>query len=672
MISQRTIDDIMSAVDIVDVVRDFLPLKRAGRSWVGKCPFHDDHSPSMHVTPHLGIYKCFVCDAKGNAINFLMNHEKLTYPEALRYLAKKYGIDVEEDVKKLSPEQEALQSEREALLNVNAYAEKYFIEQLTETEEGRSIGLTYLRDKRGFRDETIKKFKLGYCPDDWESFTKTAQENGYKVEDLLTLGLSKKSERGKVYDFYHGRVIFPIHNTIGKAIGFGGRVMQKDVKGPKYYNSPENPIYHKSDVLYGYFFAKKEIRRLNNVYLVEGYTDVISMSEAGVENVVASSGTALTEGQIRLVQSQTNNITVLYDGDMAGIKASLRGINMLLAAGLNVRAVLLPDGEDPDSFAKAHRDSELQQYLQENSVSIIQFIFNVLSKEAGDDTQKRFEMTGHLLDTISEEKDPLKQSFYIEECARLTGRPEDVLRAELQKIVWKKLNQNARRPAVPNAQTATQPTQQPLPAVNTGQAAPRQTVPEPSHDYQTEYNIIRFLLKYGDLETHLLHTDEAGNTKLEDMRVDQYIFNAFHDEEFLFQDPVLQKIYDEYSQIAAKEKDFEKVQHAFAQSQDNDVQDVVIPILMEEEPEYSPSWESRFELQTSRVHTDIESLNKELTGCVIFFKLNKLEEQKKLLTKELGMGHEPAIERDILQRLSKINELYKNLSEQIRFVMHSL
>ena len=345
MISRKTIDEIMLAAKIEEVVGDFIPLKRAGKDWVGLCPFHDDKDPSLHVSPRLGIYKCFVCDSAGNSVKFLMEHEKITYPDALRYLANKYHIEIEEDKRELTPEEQAAQTEREALLGVNSFAEKFFIEQMNETETGRAIGLSYFKE-RGFQENTIKKFRLGYCPEGWDTFTKAALANGYKLEYLLTTGLTKQSENGKTYDFYRGRVIFPIPNASGKTVGFGGRILAKGKsdKVAKYFNSPENPIYHKSDILYGFFFARKSIRTKDNVYLVEGYTDVISMAEAGVENVVASSGTALTSGQIRLISSQTKNITVLYDGDAAGIKASLRGINLLLEAGLNVKTVLLPDG----------------------------------------------------------------------------------------------------------------------------------------------------------------------------------------------------------------------------------------------------------------------------------------------------------------------------------------
>lgn len=669
MITQRTIEEIKSAVNIEEVISEFVPLKRAGKSWVGKCPFHDDHSPSMHVTPHLGIYKCFVCDAKGDAVHFLMEHEKISYPEALRYLANKYHIDIEEDKRVLTPEQEAANNERDALMNVNEYAEKFFIDQLNNTEEGQNIGLTYFCDKRGFQMSTIKKFKLGYCPSGWDAFTQEAQKNGYKLEYLLKLGLTKKAESGKLFDFYHGRVIFPIHNALGKPIGFGGRVMEKDAKTAKYFNSPESEIYHKSDVLYGFYFAKKAIRTLDNAYLVEGYTDVISMHEAGVENVVASSGTALTEGQINLIKAQTHNITVLYDGDKPGIKASLRGINMLIAAGLNVRAVLLPDGEDPDSFAKAHRDSELQQYLTDNAVSIIRFKYEILSQDVGNDPLRRAEMVDDILGTIAEVKDPLKQSYYVEECAELTGRAEDILRANLQQLVWKRINQQNRQSSVQAAQQQSQATQPQLPSPIQPEDRPHQQLNKENLDDITELSVLKFILQHGLLETHLQKIDEKGEPYLEPIRTDQYIFNEFYFEEIKFQNPLYQRIFDEYARIAQKTNSQEELMRAFAQHEDPAIQNAVIPLLMEDQPDFSPQWEEKYEIRTNRVDNSSESLNRELTGCISLFKMRLIEKQKQLLTNELANNHPVEVERQILDRLRTLNERYRELSNMIHLVI---
>ena len=398
MISRQTIDEILLVAKIEDVVQDFVALKKRGQNWVGLCPFHDDRNPSMYVSPRLGIYKCFVCNAGGNAVNFLMEYEKISYPEALRYLAKKYNIQIQEE-RELSDEEMLEKTEKDSLFALNAFAENYFVEQMHNTETGQAIALSYFKE-RGYNNATIQHFRLGYNPDEWDAFTQEAIKNGYKIDHLLKVGLTKKTENNKLFDFYRGRVIFPIHNTMGKIVGFGGRTLKKDDKIAKYFNSPESEIYHKSNILYGFYFAKKAIRAKDNVYLVEGYTDVISLYQAGIQNVVASSGTALTEGQIKIILSQTQNITILYDGDKAGIKAALRGVDMLLPTGLNVQVVLLPDGEDPDSFVKNKRDSEVADYLENNAVNFLLFKAELLSKEAGKDPIKRAEVVSEIVKTL--------------------------------------------------------------------------------------------------------------------------------------------------------------------------------------------------------------------------------------------------------------------------------
>lgn len=677
MITQKTIDEVKLAARIEEVISGFIPVKKAGASYKCICPFHDDHSPSMHITPKLGIYHCFVCSAHGDSIKFLMEYQKITYPEAIRYLAEKYNITIEEEKKTLTAEQEAAKSEREALMNVNAYAEAYFIDQLFNTEEGRNIGLTYLRDKRGFKEETIKKFRLGYCPDGWEGLSKDAVEKGYNPDYLLTLGLCRKSEKsGKLYDFYRGRVIFPIQNVVGNSIGFGGRVMNTEAKGPKYYNSPENPVYHKSDVLYGFYFAKKAIRTQNNVYLVEGYTDVISMSEAGVENVVASSGTALTEGQIKLIKSQTDNITVLYDGDRAGIKASFRGINMLLAAGLNVKAVLLPDGEDPDSFAKAHRDSELLDYLTNNAVSIIQFKAHILMQEVGNDPLKHAEMVKDIIGSIAEVRDEIVQAFYIKECAQLFHLSEESLNVTLRQAVWARINSQPRTHTPQPQPVATENfppyNANPLPPVAKRSEIPKQPQPQSDPMESVELNIIRLILKYGMLETYVVvGVDDDGKERVQPMRIDQYVFNEFHEEEIQFHNPVYQCFYKEYARLAQENSSQDDLQKAFALHEDADIQRIAIPILTEEEPDCSEAWLKVYDIETPKPDTDIECLNVELTGCINTFKFRLIEKQKKLLAKELEEGHPADIERQILQRLGELNKRYNEIAELLHTVIPS-
>ena len=666
MISRKTIDEIMLAAKIEEVVGDFIPLKRAGKDWVGLCPFHDDKDPSLHVSPRLGIYKCFVCDSAGNSVKFLMEHEKISYPDALRYLANKYHIEIEEDKRELTPEEQAAQTEREALLGVNSFAEKFFIEQMNETETGRAIGLSYFKE-RGFQESTIKKFRLGYCPEGWDTFTKAALANGYKLEYLLTTGLTKQSENGKTYDFYRGRVIFPIHNASGKTVGFGGRILAKGKsdKVAKYFNSPENPIYHKSDILYGFFFARKSIRTKDNVYLVEGYTDVISMVESGVENVVASSGTALTDGQIRLISSQTKNITVLYDGDNAGIKASLRGINLLLEAGLNVKTVLLPDGEDPDSFAKSHRDSELIEYLENNATDFIRFKTHILLQGANDPIKKAA-VIDEIIDTIALVKDEVTQTFYVRECAEIFQVGEDLLLTKLRKVVWKKLNApKSGQRNFPNTAQTVQTQELPYPEKPSPVQRPK---PEADTIESIEFNVVKLILKYGLYEITVEVTNKDGGSSYQPMRIDQHIFNEFASEEIRFHNPLYQTFYEEYARIAEHSATQEELIHSFVNHPDKLIQNLTIPILMDENPEYSKIWKKRYDVFTPSTDNNIEKLNAEVEYLINLFKVRLIEESKKILIKELAEDHPEKIQRDIMKRLNEMDQMrmyYANLTRTV-------
>lgn len=666
MISQKTIDEIKLAAKIEEVVGDFIPLKRAGKDWVGLCPFHDDKDPSLHVSPRLGIYKCFVCDSAGDSVKFLMEHEKISYPDALRYLAEKYHIQIEEEKRELTPEEQAVQTEREALLAVNSFAEKYFIEQMNETETGRAIGLSYFKE-RGFQESTIKKFRLGYCPDGWDNFTKSALANGYKLEYLLTTGLTKQSENGKTYDFYRGRVIFPIHNASGKTVGFGGRILAKGKsdKVAKYFNSPENPIYHKSDILYGFFFARKSIRTKDNVYLVEGYTDVISMVESGVENVVASSGTALTDGQIRLISSQTKNITVLYDGDNAGIKASLRGINLLLEAGLNVKTVLLPDGEDPDSFAKSHRDSELIDYLEQNATDFIRFKTHILLQGANDPIKKA-SVIDEIIDTIALVKDEVTQTFYVRECAEIFQVEEELLMTKLRKVVWKKINtaKNGQRDLQVPQEAVHEQTTLPEPPVH----VPRPK-PEVNNIESIEAIVVKLILKYGLYEITVEKIGKDGGSTFQPMRIDQYIFNEFASEEIRFHNPLYQLFYDEYAQIAEHSASQEELIHSFVEHPDKLIRNLAIPILMDENPEFSKIWKSRYDVFTFSTDNNVEKLNAEVENIINFFKIRLIEERKKLLIKLMSETQSVETQRSLAKRFSELDQMRKFYADLTRTVI---
>ena len=444
MIDQATIDRILDAAQIVDVVSDFVTLRKRGVNYVGLCPFHNEKTPSFSVSPSKGLCKCFSCGKGGNAVHFIMEHEQMSYPEALRYLARKYGIEIKE--RELTDEEKQAQSERESLFIVNNFARDYFQNILKNHADGRSIGMAYFRS-RGFRDDIIEKFQLGYSTESHDALAQEALKKGYKKDFLVKTGLCYETDDHRLRDRFWGRVIFPVHTLSGKVVAFGGRVLAGATKGVKvkYVNSPESEIYHKSNELYGIYFAKQAIVKQDRCFLVEGYTDVISMHQSGVENVVASSGTALTPGQIRMIHRFTNNMTILYDGDEAGIHASLRGIDMLLEEGMNIKVCLLPDGDDPDSFARKHNATEFQAFIQENETDFIRFKTNLLLGSAGTDPIKRAELIGSLVQSISIIPEAIVRDVYIKECAQLLHVEDKLLVSEVAKRREKQAEQQAER-----------------------------------------------------------------------------------------------------------------------------------------------------------------------------------------------------------------------------------
>ena len=432
MIDQVTISRIQDAAQIVDVVSDFVTLRKRGVNFVGLCPFHDDRTPSFYVSPSKNICKCFACGEGGSPIHFIMKHEQLSYYDALKYLARKYNIEVVE--KELTDEEKAAQNDRDSMFILNEYARDYFVKTLHNHPEGKAIGMTYFRE-RGFRHDIIQKFQLGYSLEQRDAFSAEAQKAGYRRDYLLKTGLSAGGESGSpLIDRFRGRVIFPVHTLSGKVVAFGGRILKKAENTGKYVNSPESEIYSKSSELYGIYFAKNAIVKQDKCFLVEGYTDVISMHQAGIENVVASSGTALTHGQIRMIHRFTENITVLYDGDAAGIKAALRGIDLLLEDGMNVKVLLLPDGEDPDSFARKQNADSFQKYISEHETDFIRFKTQLLLQEVGDDPIKRAGLISNIVQSISVIPDTIKRSVYIQECARQLEVSEKVLIGAVNKI----------------------------------------------------------------------------------------------------------------------------------------------------------------------------------------------------------------------------------------------
>lgn len=429
MIDYATVQRIIETAEITDVVSDFVSLRKRGVNLLGLCPFHNEKTPSFTVSPAKGIFKCFGCGKGGNAVNFIMEHESLSYPDALRWLAKKYHIEIVE--KEETEEEKQLKDDRESMMIVTSFAQQYFSDFLWNENEGKTIGLSYFYE-RGFRDDTIKQFDLGYSPDGNTPFTDAARKKGYKIEFLEKTGLTIKRDNWE-RDRFAGRVIFPIHNLAGRVVGFGGRLLKNDPKAAKYLNSPESEIYHKSKILYGIFQAKRSIMQEDRAFLVEGYTDVISMHQAGINNVVASSGTALTPDQIRLIKRFTENVTIIFDGDNAGIKASLRGIDLILAEGLNVKVLLLPDGEDPDSFAQAKGSSKFLDYINENQTDFIQFKTKLLLKNAKNDPIAKAQLITNVIKSVAIIPDNVTRSVYLKECSKLLDVNEEILYAEVRK-----------------------------------------------------------------------------------------------------------------------------------------------------------------------------------------------------------------------------------------------
>src|SRR5450759_4948825 len=430
MIDRSTIERILDAAQIVDVVQEFVQLKKRGVNFLGLCPFHNEKTPSFTVSPSKEIFKCFGCGKVGNSVNFVMEHEHLTYPEALKYLAKKYHIEVVE--KELSQEELEKQNERESLLVVSSYASRQFTENLFHAPEGISIGLTYFNE-RGFRQDTLKKFEVGYSFEKRDAFSKKALEYGYKQDFLVKTGLTIQHE-DRIFDRFSSRVMFPIHSLSGQVLGFGGRILKADPKSAKYLNSPESEIYHKSRILYGVYQARKTITQEDKCYLVEGYTDVLSLHEANVENVVASSGTSLTQEQVRLIKRFTQNITILYDGDAAGIKASLRGIDLVLEEGMNVKIVLIPDNEDPDSYSKKLSNEDFLKFLKENETDFIRFKTQLLLSEASNDPVKRADLIRDVVKSIAVIPEAITRTVYIKECSTVLEVSEPILYHEVNKL----------------------------------------------------------------------------------------------------------------------------------------------------------------------------------------------------------------------------------------------
>lgn len=520
MIDPSTIARILDAANISDVVSEFVTLKRRGVNQLGLCPFHNEKTPSFTVSLAKGIFKCFGCGKGGNAVNFIMELEQLSYPDALRWLAKKYHIEIDE--KEETQEEKALKDERESMMIVSAFAQKYFNRYLLNENEGRTIGLSYLRE-RGIRDDIIAKFELGFCPDGKDTFTQAALREGYKMDFLEKTGLTIKRDDW-IRDRFGGRVIFPVHNVAGRVIAFGGRTLTNDKKVAKYLNSPESEIYHKGRTLYGIYQAKRDITRLDKCYLVEGYTDVLSFHQAGIENVVASSGTSLTIDQIRLIRRFSPNITIVYDGDEAGIKASLRGIDMVLEEGINVKVLPLPSGEDPDSFARSMSAGQLAEYIRENETDFIKFKTQLLMGTVENDPVSKAKLINDIVRSISVIPDNITRTLYIRECSRLMDVQEAVLYAEIRKIQNKQSEDHTRKE---------------LQQIQVQIAKPGVEIPKKNalNPFETEEReLLRILLKY--FQTILFEVEDEETHQKQEFTVGMYILSELHSDGLVSVDPV--------------------------------------------------------------------------------------------------------------------------------------
>ena len=547
MIDRETIERIMDTAKVEEVVGDFVSLRKRGVNMIGLCPFHNEKTPSFTVSPSKNLWKCFGCGKGGKPVHFIMEHEQLSYYEALRWLAKRYHIEFKE--RELTDEEKREESIRESMFVINQYALQYFTETLHNSEEGKAIGLNYFRH-RGLRDETIKKFCLGYSLERRDSFAKTAIAAGYNPEIIAKTGVCYSTEDGRLQDRFWGRVIFPVHTISGKVVAFGGRVLQTNAKAAKYVNSPESEIYHKSDHLYGLYFAKQAIMQKDRCILVEGYLDVISMYQAGIQNVVASSGTSLTTGQIRLIHRFTSNVTLLYDGDKAGIKASIRGIDMLLEEGMNINVVLLPEGEDPDSYAQSHSTEEVEEFIERNKVDFIKFKTNLLLDEVGEDPIKRAGLIGDVVKSIAVVPNDILRSEYIKKCSDMLNVGEQLLVKETAKI---------RKARAEEAQKRTESNTR-----NSEESATGTDSPEPVDEFQQniinsysnnplhhkEKAIIQFMLKNG---SKLLQVPESklDNTPAFTETVISHLYYSFEADGIEFSHPLYKKVFQEAAEHAA-------------------------------------------------------------------------------------------------------------------------
>ncbi len=647
MISKSTIEQVFETARVEEVIGDFVNLKKSGSNFKGLSPFSDERSPSFMVSPVKQIWKDFSSGKGGNAVTFLMEHEHFTYPEAIKYLAKKYNIEIEETEQTNEQKEEA--NERESLYLVNEFANTYFQNILHKTDQGKAIGLSYFKE-RGFTNDTIKTYNLGYSLDEWQAFTDEALGKGYQLEFLEKTGLTIVKDE-KRFDRFKGRVMFPIHSMSGRILGFGGRILAADKKAAKYVNSPESEVYHKSKVLYGLFHAKQSIAKEDNCFLVEGYTDVIQFHQTGIKNVVASSGTALTPEQIRLINRLTKNITVLFDGDAAGIRASIRGIDLILEQGLNVKVVMFPNGEDPDSFAKQNTLEELSSYLEDNSKDFIQFKAALLVEEANNDPIKKAETIREIVNSISKIPDPIKREIYIQECSRIMDISEDVLFSTLAQI--NKKEQSDANKEYKEEQKAFNVIKHEQPKVKV------------DLQYVLERKIIEILLLYGneteDFEDLVLKESETGDLQLEPVvhkaKVFEKVYLDLQEDEMQFSDEKFKSLYYTIIDTLHQAEDFQLKD--FINRLGQDMANEVTTILMEDERYRLHDWQRNHIIPKEKKETIAQLVSQTILSLRCFLIDQKVAEyQNDTLRKDANL-------RSILEDVNDYVKLKMLLSKKL-------
>ncbi len=651
MIPRETINQIMETARIEDVVSEFVTLKKRGSNLIGVCPFHKEKTPSFNVNPARNIFKCFGCGKAGDSVRFIMEHEHYSFQEALRYLAKKYGIKIEE--REQTPEELMAQNERERMFNINSFAQNYFSDIMMTSDEGQSVGLAYFHE-RGFRDAIINKFQLGYCPNSGSAFTDYATKNGYDKDLLIKVGLTGSYEN-RLYDRYQGRVIFPIHNLTGKVIGFGGRILTSEKTKAKYVNSPESEIYNKSQTLYGIFFAKNEISRLDNCILVEGYADVLSMHQAGIENVVASSGTSLTTEQIRMISRYTKNVTILYDGDAAGIHAALRGTNMILEEGMNVRIVVLPPEDDPDSFVQNNPIEVVTKYLADNAKDFIGFKTNLLLKDAKNDPIKRATVIKDIVETISVIPDPIYRATYIKECSRTLEMPEQTLTNEVNKILRAKYRKQLGLDPKQDSQLSYQEYQTYQPQQ---QIEPKDTTPI---GFFQEQELVKLLLTHGNETIEIEGKDENDNDVVYNTPIASLIIDDLKNDGLLFRDETHKKIFDAYDR--GLDTGILPTAQDFTSSEDQDVAVLAANLLS---TQYKLDDWQRHRIV---VKTEDDVLKKTVLTSILRFKDMVIEDRRAEITKELQSTTDLDDQLILLQKKKKLDDIRTRINRDLGIVI---